>query len=190
MRSLPSVNGSVITRLNHGDIVEVIAQSGDWLLILLDDEEGYVNGRYTVEVGTEFPEPPVKPEEPTITSDLLGKVTVKSLNMREGPGTNSIVISSLGLGQTVSVLSLDGNWAKIHVNSQTGYVHKSYLKLLNQKAGPLKDRIIVIDAGHGAHDPGAAKNKVTEKSITLKVAQACRRKAKKSGRQCLNDTIE
>lgn len=192
VRSLPSVDGSIIARLKHGDIVEVIAQSGDWLLILLDDEEGYVNSRYTVEVGTEFPEPPVKPVEPSITSDLLGKVTVKSLNMREGPGTNSIVISSLTLGQTVSVLSLDGNWAKIHVNSQTGYVHKSYLKLLNQKAGPLKDRIIVIDAGHGGHDPGAVKNKVTEKSIALKVAKLVEAKLQKAGANVLmtrsNDT--
>lgn len=184
VRSLPSVNGSILTRLNHGDIVEVIAQSGDWLLILLDDEEGYINGRYATEVGTDQPEEtptPVEPEQPSIASDLQGKVTVKSLNMRESPGTNSLVIGTLTLGQTVSVLSLDGNWAKVNTNSQTGYVHKSYLKLLNQKAGPLKDRIIIIDAGHGAHDPGASKNKVTEKSITLKVAKLVEAKLKKAG---------
>ncbi|MFC5588819.1 N-acetylmuramoyl-L-alanine amidase [Sporosarcina soli] len=193
VRTLPSVDGSIIARLKHGDIVEVIAQSGDWLLVLLDDEEGYINGRYTVEVGTELPEPPVQPEQPSITSDLLGKVTVSSLNMREGPGTNSVVISTLKKGQTVSVLSLDGNWAKIHVNSQTGYVHKSYLKLLNQKGGALKDRIIVIDAGHGAHDGGATKNKVTEKSITLKVAKLVEGKLQKAGAKVLmtrsNDTF-
>ena len=83
------------------------------------------------------------------------------------------------------MLSLDGNWAKVHINSKTGYVHKSYLKLVNQDSNPLKNRIIVIDAGHGAHDPGAAKNKVTEKSINLKVAKLVEGKLKKAGANVL-----
>ena len=85
VRTQPSVNGSIIHKLKHGDIVEVVAQSGDWLLVLLDDDEGYINSRYTVDVGTEFPEAPtapVEPEKPEITSNLKGKVTVSSLNMR------------------------------------------------------------------------------------------------------------
>ena len=188
VRTQPSVNGSIIHKLKHGDIVEVVAQSGDWLLVLLDDDEGYINSRYTVDLGTEFPEAPtapVVPEKPEITSNLKGKVTVSSLNMREAPGTNSLVIDSLKKGQTVTVLSLDGNWAKVHINSKTGYVHKSYLKLVNQDSNPLKNRIIVIDAGHGAHDPGAAKSKVTEKSINLKVAKLVEGKLKKAGANVL-----
>ncbi|WP_318618105.1 N-acetylmuramoyl-L-alanine amidase [Sporosarcina sp. YIM B06819] len=215
VRSLPSVDGSVIHKLNSGEIVEVVGQSGEWLLILFDNGEGYINSRFTVEVGTETPPeivPPVEPEEPqepsvpddseqevpnepeqpSLTADLTGKVTVKSLNIRQSASTDSPIIDTLKLGQTVEVLSLDGHWAKIVVNSKTGYVHKTYLKLLNKTARPLENRIIVIDAGHGAHDPGTSKNKVTEKSIVLKVAALVEAKLKKAGANVImtrsNDT--
>ena len=90
------------------------------------------------------------------------------------------------------MLSLDGDWAKIRVNSKTGFVSKAYLKLLNQSGNPLNNRIIVLDPGHGAHDPGASKNKVTEKAITLKVGKLVEAKLKKAGAKVImtrsNDT--
>lgn len=200
VRSLPSVNGNIVAQLNNKDIVEVVGKTGDWLLILLDDGEGYINGKYTVEAGTETPddnvvtpEKPTIPEEPSVTGDLIGKVTVKSLNMRQAAGTSSPVIAALTLGQKVEVLSLDGNWAKIRVNSKTGFVSKTYLKLLNQKGNPLANRIIILDPGHGAHDPGASKNKVSEKTITLKVGKLVEAKLKKAGAKVImtrsNDTF-
>lgn len=181
VRSLPSVNGDIIHKLNNNDIVEVIGQTGDWLLILLDDDEGYINGKYTVEAGTETPEVPEEPEEPTVTGNLIGKVTVKSLNMRQTASTNSTVIAALTLGQKVEVLSLDGDWAKIRVNSKTGFVSKTYLKLINQKGNPLNNRIVILDPGHGAHDPGTSKNNATEKAIVLKVGKLVEAKLQKAG---------
>ena len=204
VRSLPSVNGDIIQRLNNKEIVEVVGQTGDWLLILLDNGEGYINGKYTVEAGTETPDdntetpekptiPVEQPSEPSVTGDLLGKVTAKSLNVRQSASTSSPVIDALKLGQKVEVLSLDGSWAKIRVNSKTGFVSKTYLKLINQKGNPLANRIIVIDPGHGAHDPGASKNKVSEKTITLKVAKLVEAKLKKAGAKVImtrsNDTF-
>ncbi|MBE1556649.1 N-acetylmuramoyl-L-alanine amidase [Sporosarcina limicola] len=250
VRSKPSVQGTVIKKLKDGQIVEVVSKSGDWLHILLDNGEGYINNRFTVEAGTETPTdevevpkekptevevPKEKPtevevpkeeptegevpkeeptegevpkeeptegevpkeeptegevpeenlEEPITSGNLTGKVTVKSLNVRESTGTNSAIIAKLTIGQRVEVLLLDGYWAKVRVNSQTGYVHKSYLKLINNTGNILENRIIVVDAGHGAHDPGTSKNKVTEKSITLKVAKLVEAKLKNAGAKVL-----
>jgi N-acetylmuramoyl-L-alanine amidase len=193
VRSLPSVDGDIIQKLNNNAIVEVVGQTGGWLLILLEEGEGYINGRYTVEAGTETPETPEEPEEPVVTGNLIGKVTVKSLNMRQTASTDSPVIDALTLGQKVEVLSLDGNWAKIRVNSKTGFVSKTYLKLINQTGNPLSNRIIILDPGHGAHDPGASKNQVTEKAITLKVGNLVEAKLKKAGAKVImtrsNDTF-
>ena len=128
-----------------------------------------------------------------MTGNLIGKVTAKSLNMRQTASTNSPVIDALTLGQKVEVLSLEGDWAKIRVNSKTGFVSKTYLKLINQTGNPLSNRIIVLDPGHGAHDPGASKNKVTEKAITLKVGNLVEAKLKKAGAKVImtrsNDTF-
>ncbi len=45
----------------------------------------------------------------------------------------------------------------------------------------MKDRIIVVDAGHGYTDSGATRNQVYEKTITLKVAKLVEAKLKASG---------
>ncbi len=199
VRSLPSVDGDILLKLNNNDIVEVVGQTGEWLLILLEEGKGYIHGRYTVEAGTETPETPEQPEipevpdEPVVTGDLIGKVTVKSLNMRQTASADSPVIVALTLGQKVEVLSLDGNWAKVRVNSKTGFVSKTYLKLINQTGNPLRNRIIVLDPGHGAHDSGASKSNMTEKAINLKVSKIVEEKLKKAGAKVLmtrsNDTF-
>ena len=54
--------------LQDGDVVEVIGQTGDWLLVLIDEENGYIHSRYTVEVGTETPsDEDVAVDEPEVT---------------------------------------------------------------------------------------------------------------------------
>ncbi|BAQ10104.1 N-acetylmuramoyl-L-alanine amidase [Bacillus sp. OxB-1] len=200
VRNQPSVNGAILGSLQDGAVVEVVGQSGDWLLVLLEQGEGYVNGRYTIELGTtkpptapenndvaEDPKPtePVKPEPPAVTGKLIGKATVNNLNVRAAASGTAKAVGKLNRGQKVEVISIDGYWAKIKFNSETAYVHKSYLKLINTSGNPLKDRIIVIDAGHGAHDPGASKNGLTEKAVNLKVAKLVESKLKKAGANVL-----
>lgn len=213
VRTHPAVTGDVVSRLKDGEIVEVIGQTGDWLLILIDGKNGYIHGRYTVEVGTETPsdddvamEEPEQPEvsEPEVTdpeedwdnsspsSGLVGKVTTKVLNVRKSPDGTSAIVGKLSLNQKVDIESINGNWAKINLQSGSGYVHKNYLKLINQTGNPLKDRIIVIDAGHGGKDPGASSNKLNEKSVVLKVGKLVESKLKNAGAKVVmtrsNDT--
>lgn len=212
VRHLPAVTGNVIHKLNDGEIVEVIGQSGDWLVVLVDGKNGYIHGKYTKEVTVDTPsdgdvaidtpeeEPEVDEpaiEEPEVTepeeevdntpslSGLVGKVTASSLNIRKTPSTSAAIIGKLSAGQKVEVLSLNGYWAKIKTSSGTGYIHKNYLKLTNQTGNPLKGRIIVIDAGHGGKDPGASSNKLTESTVTLNVAKRVEAKLKKAGAQVL-----
>lgn len=207
VRTHPAVTGDVVDRLKDGEIVEVIGQTGDWLLILINGNNGYIHSRYTVEVGsqapsddddvaTEEPEEPevsepedTEPEEesdnPSPTNGLVGKVTANVLNVRKSPDGTSAVVGKLSLNQKVEIESINGNWAKINLQSGSGYVHKNYLKLINQTGNPLKDRIIVIDAGHGGKDPGTLKNNLTEKEIVLKVSKLVEGKLKNAGAKVL-----
>ena len=61
--------------------------------------------------------------------------------------------------------SINGYWAQVTYQGQTGYVHKSYIKLLNQSGNPLKDRIIILDPGHGGKDPGTVVGSNSEKLL-------------------------
>lgn len=110
-----------------------------------------------------------------------GKVTVSSLNVRSAPNSSSTVLGKLKLGETVTVHEINGYWAKISYNNTPAYVHKTYLKLRNVNDNPLKDRIIVIDAGHGGKDPGAVNGKYNEKSIVINVAKGVQAKLQSQG---------
>jgi N-acetylmuramoyl-L-alanine amidase len=110
-----------------------------------------------------------------------GKVTVATLNVRSAGNANASVIGRLTRGTVVSVLSINGYWAKISYNGKTGYVHKSYLKLKNVSGNPVQGRIIVIDAGHGGTDPGTMNGKTYEKNIVLSVAKKVKQKLESAG---------
>ncbi|WP_394141257.1 N-acetylmuramoyl-L-alanine amidase [Cytobacillus oceanisediminis] len=121
----------------------------------------------------------------TVTGPVTstGKViSSTSLNIRKAPTTSSSIIGSLKPGTMVNISEFSGYWAKINYNGIIGYVHKSYLKLYSSDSRyPLKDRIIVVDAGHGAQDPGAAKNGIYEKNIVLQVSKRVGEKLKAAG---------
>lgn len=178
VRTLPSINGTIIGKLKNGTTIEIYGKKDGWLLTTIDGLPGYINAAYTVKVDESKPSSPA-------TSKLLGKVTVSSLNVRSGPGNEYPRLGALTRNAKIEVLSLQGYWAEINYNGQTGYVHKSYLKLLNQSASPLQDRIIVLDAGHGGSDPGASGNGIIEKNLTLDVTKRVEAKLKRAGAKVL-----
>lgn len=178
VRTLPSVSGTIIGTLNNNEVVEVYKETNGWLLILNNGLPGYISASYTEEVNISTP-------GGNTDSKLIGKVTAASLNVRSGAGDAHTKIGELKRGQKVEVKALNGYWATIDFNGKTGFVHKSYLKLLNQSSSPLQDRIIVIDAGHGGSDPGAAGNGIIEKTLTLDVAKRVEAKLKNAGAKVL-----
>lgn len=147
--------------------------------------------RFDPEEQVVVPSKPVDPAEPVepepVTGDIIayGTVTAGSLNVRSEANASSAILGKVTLGNQVSVLSLVGNWAKISYNNQVAYVHKGYLKLKNVSGNPLKDRIIVVDAGHGGTDPGAVNGKYYEKNIVIEVAKRLQEKLQSQGAQVI-----
>lgn len=200
VRSAPSESSAIIHVLPNGTLVEVIGSTTTWLKVNINGVEGYIHEYFTTTnindatPNKPTPTPPVTTPKPTPTpvAKTMGKVTVNNLNMRSAGNSSAPTVGKLQAGQKVEVLSTSGYWAKIRTGSTTGYVHKTYLKLLNQTGNPLKDRIIVVDAGHGGHDPGTSKNGQTEKAITLNVSKKVEAKLKNAGAKVLmtrsNDT--
>ena len=201
VRSAPSESSAIIHVLPNGSLVEVTGNQGIWLKVNINGVEGYIHEYFTTPNLTDTkpnkpaPVPPVttpKPTPPAPTAKTMGKVTTNNLNVRSAGNSSAATVAKLQSGQKVEVLSVSGYWAKIRTGNTTGYVHKTYLKLLNQTGNPLKDRIIVVDAGHGGHDPGTSKNGHTEKSITLNVSKKVEAKLRNAGAKVLmtrsNDT--
>ncbi|WP_191967791.1 N-acetylmuramoyl-L-alanine amidase [Lysinibacillus fusiformis] len=166
----PTSSAKVISTIKANVKLPVYKTVGGYYLTQVNGLPGYVVANSTTDtVEEEKPNP--DPGTPPVTSgDVLGRVTVANLNVRSQSNSTSAVLFKLNKGEYVQVNSISGYWAEITYNGQTGFVHKSYLKLLNQSAKPLQNRVIILDPGHGGKDPGTVKGSVSEKSITLKVS--------------------
>ncbi|MCA0173264.1 N-acetylmuramoyl-L-alanine amidase [Bacillus sp. RAR_GA_16] len=108
-----------------------------------------------------------------------GIVTASSLNVRTSPEINGTKIGALPRNAEVAIYGYAGDWAKINYQGQVAYVHSGYLILKNSNS--LNNLTIVVDAGHGDHDPGASNGKLLEKDINLDVALYLEKKLKAAG---------
>ncbi|KIL46619.1 N-acetylmuramoyl-L-alanine amidase [Jeotgalibacillus alimentarius] len=172
VRSGPSSSATVVGKIKNGTTVTLFGGTGDWVRVEHNGLPAFIHKGYiTINVPT--PEP---------ATSLSGKATVASLNVRAGAGVSHPVVTVLNQGDRVDVISISGYWAEIKTSSgKVGFVNKTYLKLINNAGNILKDRIIVIDAGHGATDPGASVSGYTEKAINLEVARRVEAKLKSVG---------
>ncbi|WP_169525225.1 N-acetylmuramoyl-L-alanine amidase [Pseudalkalibacillus hwajinpoensis] len=123
-------------------------------------------------------QPPVEEVEEEVVLETA-IVTASSLNVRTAPEISGTRIGALLRNTEVSIYGYVGDWAKIKYKEQTAYVHGAYLTKINSNL--LKDIKIVVDPGHGDHDPGASRSKLLEKDINLDVSLYLEKKLKAAG---------
>ncbi|WP_423492386.1 N-acetylmuramoyl-L-alanine amidase [Lysinibacillus agricola] len=188
----PTSSSKVISTVDSKVKLPVYKTVSGYYLTEVNGLPGYIVANSTEDVKVEQPSTPdpkptptPDPITPPVTGDLLGRATVDNLNIRTEANSTSTVVSKLKKGDYVQVNSINGYWAQVTSNGQTGYVHKSYLKLLNQNGDALKDRIIIIDPGHGGKDPGTVVGSNSEKAITLKVSTLVKQKLEAAGAKVL-----
>ncbi len=141
------------------------------------------NDKYRLDV-------PVKSVAAPDVSKVIGRVTVDNLNIRKEANSTSTIVSKLKKGEYVQVSNINGYWAQVTYQGQNGYVHKSYLKLLNQSGNPLKGRIIIIDPGHSGKDPGNTVGSLFEKDVVFKVSKLVEQKLAAAGANVLMTRTE
>lgn len=176
------MNGKELGSFKQGETIKVYNTAGNWYLTMNDGLPGYVRIKQTkATVVEETPEEPVEEEKPAVTTNTVGMATVDGLHIRSEASGSSKSLGIINRGTEVNVHSVTGNWAKVTHKNITGYIHKTYLRLINTSGSPVKNRVIVLDPGHGGKDPGALKNGAVEKEIALKVAQKVQQKLKNAG---------
>ena len=169
-------SSKVISTIKKDVNLPVYKTVGGYYLTAVNGLPGYIVASSTEEVGTGESVPPT-----SVTGNVIGRVTVDSLNVRSAANASSTILGKLSKGETVPVGQINGYWAEVTYNGKKGYVHKSYLKLLNQSGSVVQNRIIVIDPGHGGKDPGTVNGSYTEKAITLKVGTLVKQKLEAAG---------
>lgn len=157
--------------LSVNTVVDYFEEASSYYKINYNGYYGYIYKTYA-NIVTESVTKPTTPPSSNVSGSTVGYATVNSLNVRAEASDSASILGKLNRGDKVTVQSVSGNWAKVTFNNRTGYVFKSYLKLKNTSGSVLKNRIIILDPGHGGRDSGAvSKDKKTlEKNIVLTVS--------------------
>jgi len=91
------------------------------------------DGTITVTIGEH--EWSFDPEDSDAATRIGTVVNVNSyLHLRDGAGMDANIIGHLLDGDTMEILEQDGEWYKVVVPEQTGYVHSDYVKVAEQAA--------------------------------------------------------
>ncbi|MFS3930302.1 N-acetylmuramoyl-L-alanine amidase [Priestia aryabhattai] len=171
VRSAASTSASIVTNLPRNAKVTVIKENGEWAQIKTSDgKTGWVANRY-LQVGSNQPETNQPTEKITIT---------KAANLRTQPSLSASILRVAQAGESFNKVTESNGWVQIqYSSSQTAWVSKGLTsteapstpgEVTNPTSG-LEKKLIVIDPGHGGHDPGAVGQDELEKNLALRTAK-------------------
>lgn len=115
-REGPSTSYKSYGMLPVGTEVQVIEYTNSsWYKVTYNSKVGYIHTNYLTE----------KVETPLASNEYI--VLGSQVNVRKGPSTSYKIVTTAKRGTRVEVTGKSGNWYKIKVNSQTGYMRSDYL---------------------------------------------------------------
>ena len=142
VKILPSINSSVIGKINENAEITVIEIINKWCYIQTDEISGWVllgkvktdeinnsqekTGETTEENNNQ--EVIENNTENNKNTSTIKYVSTDTLNVREKPESNANIVEQLSLNDAVTVLEeTDSTWSKINFNNITGYVSNQFL---------------------------------------------------------------
>ena len=156
-RSGPSTDYSILGEVNSGTPVIILGAADGWSHVTVNGQDGYVFSDYislpsdeaapAEQAPEEIPlstvaEPPIgetepaapavpaEPAAPVVESESkAGHINADYVRFRTGPGTAYSILSSYNRNQAVTVTGTSGDWSKVTIGTQEGYVFTSYITL-------------------------------------------------------------
>lgn len=186
VRSTGSLSGKIVGTVSKGQVFDILAEENNWAKIKLKNGQlGWVASWYLSKEQSSTTTKVDVEENSTVT------ILYNGTNIRKSATTNSSVISRANAGEAFTVFSVQNDWYEIQLkNGSKGFVAgwlvtASGASQQIERPGAeqyLKNKVIVIDPGHGGRDTGATGIKGSyEKNLTLKTAQLLYDKLKTEG---------
>ncbi|WP_312093399.1 N-acetylmuramoyl-L-alanine amidase [Niallia sp.] len=129
VRENPGLDQTVIGKMEIGKAYPLLKEEKDWIEIqYTSTSTGWV-AAYLVTKNNQNTD--TEPIEEGNSTSLSNKATIteNGLRLRKGPGTNYQVITTLGKGIEVTILTTSGDWYQIKTSLGSGWVHNDYLLL-------------------------------------------------------------
>ncbi|WP_284561829.1 N-acetylmuramoyl-L-alanine amidase [Bacillus sp. T2.9-1] len=128
VRENPGLDQTVIGKMEIGKAYPLLKEEKDWIEIqYTSSSTGWVAAYLVTKNGQNTDNGTIETEQSNSIS-TKATITENGLRLRKGPGTNYQVITTLGKGIEVTVLSTSGDWYQIKTSLGSGWVHNDYLQ--------------------------------------------------------------
>ncbi|HHU19148.1 MAG TPA: SH3 domain-containing protein [Bacilli bacterium] len=167
VRSGPGTEYELIGHVNQGEDYALVEQTDDWLAIDFNGETGWVSRQYATitdqaddnhSTETETPINQPETDEQADLSTQAFDIPVDHLHLRAQATTQSEILAVLTEGETVTIVEQDQDWIKVLAQDGEGFIPAwllNYQEPVIEGQTNLKNKVIVIDPGHGGADVGA-----------------------------------
>ncbi|MEC1354836.1 SH3 domain-containing protein [Bacillus sonorensis] len=199
VRSSASHQARIIASLNRNTTVTILNEQHGWYEIEFNGQKGWVASHYIVSNN----EQKAESKETGSRSGSGREVTIvyDGTNLRSEPSTSSPIVKRAQKGESYSISRTKSDWYEIALsNGQSAYIaswvvqtsassgtdesssSEPPLSKPSGSSGSIKNKTVVIDAGHGGHDSGTIGTQGTlEKRLTIKTARLLAAKLKADG---------
>lgn len=176
VRTGPGTNFEKIRQVHTDEVYQILQQQSEWVEIQLEESSGWVTTKYiTIKDSSASDSSKNNSGEEIDNEKSLKKISIQYDNtqLRDGPSTKYEIVGFASKGTEFEILSEDENWYKLSNEKLSGYVLKQLVnKKEKEKSSGVKNKLIVIDAGHGGRDVGAIGASGTyEKDFNYKTLQ-------------------
>lgn len=204
IRQYSNTESKIIGVVYKDTELQVLYKDGPWYQVLYMGQVTWIHGDYTETIDSLTKEEVSSEESADTNTDSIVKMGNQQTNIRTSASTEGEVIHRADPGEVFDYIDTTNDWHHIRIDeNQTGYVAGSVSSLeekntnetykpdstesinaqYKRKVSSLAEATIVIDAGHGGEDPGAASSnkKIFEKDAALSTALLLRDRLQDAG---------
>ncbi|MFJ5621718.1 SH3 domain-containing protein [Peribacillus loiseleuriae] len=192
VRKSATTDGEILATVHKGDSFTVLQERNNMAKIQYESgKTGWVATRYLQQPSKLVQTEPTVADKPTSSTIVILR---DGTSLRSGPNTNTPLLARANKGETFTVLGMENDWYKIQLAEQTAYVAGWLVSTDGQATqskqsgieNNLNGKVIVLDPGHGGHDPGTlGVGGTMEKDLTLRTARLLQAKLEKAGANVL-----
>src|SRR5690625_4860683 len=158
VRTGPGINYEKITKVYQDESYPIIQKTDKWVEIELSNGTGWVTTDYITIINHDEENNAEEVSSTNHNSENLGEIIITNDNthIRSEPSVQGEIIRYVDQGTSLTVVSEDEKWYEVQYEDQRGFIFKSLIDNKLSFSNNLRNKTIVIDAGHGGRDTGAS----------------------------------